>query len=915
MGFVFALTCFCATSVYAQKASIKAIVKDTAAKRNLEYAVIALFNSKDSILITSIRSSHDGSFNINELKAGSYNLLITYPQMADFIVELNCKENDTINIGTIIMTSKYRLLEEVVVKSTQAAIRMKGDTLEYKADSFLVKQGASVEDLLKRLPGIQVNRDGTIKAQGEKVTQIFVDGDEFFADDPTLATKYLQANAVDKIQVYDQKSEQATFTGIDDGKRSKTINIKLKENSKKGYFGRLSAGSNAKDFYSNEGMLNKFNNKQKISVFSATSNTVTTNTSFFDRMQFIGSDFESINDNSAGLVNFNEYDGEGYYGSGQPKNFNLSTQFSNKWNAHNQRLNGSYYFNTLTIKGIETNKSTQLLPDSSIVLNDNSSTSKNFNRTQRVSINYEIGLDSFSTIKVYSRFNAKDYANQQEIFSTAINGKTLAYLNQSNQQEYSDGRNTGLNNSIVWQRRFRKKGRTVSINIQQSSDNQNGLLQTEANNLLYDTTISTVSQEIVAQQQYNKSLVNAYASKINYTEKFTKMLSLQVSYAYKLTNTKKERMVFEKNSAGKYELLIDSLSSTYSCNISSHLPSFIVQINSKKYDLSAGGDIVFTTLKQSGFNLNFSDRSFINFSPKVNLQAKFSQLTSLNIRYNGHTRQPSVEQLQPLKDKSNSLMEVIGNPNLKPSFYHNFSINFFKYSLTSFSNIQSSISYSFTQNAIASNQTYEQFNKTKIQYVNISGNDNFYASVGFERNFKKANLTLGININYYGSNYASFINSIKNNNQNSSVSIGPVIKYNNQDKFECSLNTSISYNTGKSNIGNANTNALWSHSHDFEATVFLPLKFELNTNVNMNFQPANSYFNSSLQVIKWNASIVKKLTKNDKTEIRLAVFDILNQNTGYNRYVTGNYISESSNNYIPRYGLLSFIWNFTHTNK
>src|SRR6476620_2216934 len=246
----------------AQAASVKGIITDTTSKQNLSNTVISLLRSKDSILYKFTRSDGKGNFEFKNLKAGSYILLITYPTYADYVDHINLRDSSSYDLK-VPMTLKAHLLKEVIVRQTISAIKIKGDTTEYAADSFKVQPDASVEDLLKKLPGIQVDKNGQITAQGEKVQKVLVDGEEFFGDDPTLVTQNLRADMIDKVQVYDKKSDQANFTGIDDGETQKTINLKLKDDKKNGYFGKINLGAGTNGYHDNQLMFNRFKNKQK----------------------------------------------------------------------------------------------------------------------------------------------------------------------------------------------------------------------------------------------------------------------------------------------------------------------------------------------------------------------------------------------------------------------------------------------------------------------------------------------------------------------------------------------------------------------------------------------------------------------------------------------------------------------------
>lgn len=913
---LFVITIGFATNTLAQKANIKGVIVDTAAKRQLEYAVVALFSAKDSVLEVSTRTANNGAFLLTELKAGIYSVLITYPQMADFIIDVHLKNGDTVNLGKVIMTSKYKLLEEVRVMSKIAAIRMKGDTLEYKADSFAVRPGASVEELLKRLPGIEVNRDGSIKAQGEKVARVLVDGDEFFGDDPTLATKYLQANSVDKIQVFDKKSEQSTFTGIDDGSRSKTINIKLKENSKQGYFGKLSAGANANSYYNNEAMFNRFKRKQKISVFGIGSNTGKVGLSYQDQSEYLTSDNDRIDDQSGSLLfNNSSYDNDEYYGSGLPTSVYTGIQFSNKWQEDKQKLNGNYRYKRLSSYGFETYKYTQILPDSSIRTSNSNSTNTSWNYEHKAAATYDINIDSFASVKLFLQGNKSENASENISYSETIDGNTNKFLNKSNQNIWRNANNQQFNGSILWRQKFRKIGRTLSLNIQYSNTANVGQVQSEASNQLYDSITNVPTTENPNQLQNNRNKINAIASKLAYTDLLFKVINIEVSYAFKITNTNFERLVFTKTTNGKYEDFVDSLSSNYKYNVLSHMPSLTLQYNKRKYNITVGGKLNITNLQQSGTTSNITNRQFNNFFPQTSFRFNLKQTRSVSFNYNGRTQQPSINQLQPLVDKSNPLSESIGNPNLKPSFSHSFSLNFNDFNMATNSSLYGYASYSFTQNGITSSSEFGQFNKSKYQYINVDGGENGNGSLGYNKSFPKLHLRLGVSVNAGFYKNISVVNSVKNITTSKNIGFGPSINYNNSNKISFELRSSFRYNNSSSTAGNIANNNVWSHSHNLETTIFLPWKLELNTDMDMDFQPYNPVFKSSNTIIKWNASLSKKLTADGKTEIKVAVRDILNQNIGYSRYANGNYISESTSNYIPRYGILSLTWNFTHMKK
>lgn len=285
------LTVLAFAAVQAQSLQVKGTVTDTAENKTLQHAVVSLLQKKDSTLSYFTRTDKSGQFVVSGVQPGKYVLLVTFPRFADYADEIEVKDNDA-EIGNIALTLKSTLLKEVIVRSG-SAIRIKGDTTEFTADSFVVKEGATVEDLLKMLPGFQVNSKGEVVAQGKRVDKVLVDGEEFFGDDPTMATQNINSKAVDKVQVFDTKTEQQNLTGITTGSEGKTINIKLKEDSKKGAFGRFHAGTDFQDYLDAKGLYNRFVGKKKLSLYGTKSNINTGSLNWEDRQKLgIEDDFE-----------------------------------------------------------------------------------------------------------------------------------------------------------------------------------------------------------------------------------------------------------------------------------------------------------------------------------------------------------------------------------------------------------------------------------------------------------------------------------------------------------------------------------------------------------------------------------------------------------------------------------------------
>src|SRR5579863_3262911 len=447
------------------QSSIKGVVADTTEKKNLANSVVMILRQKDSVMVGYTRSDKAGNFHLSGLPAGKLLLLITYPKYADYADEFELKDSADLDMHQISMTLKSQLLKAFVVNGN-AAIRLKGDTTEFKADSFKVQPNATIEDLLKKLPGIQVDKNGKITAQGEAVQKVLVDGEEFFGDDPTLVTKNLRADMVDKVQVYDKKSDQAAFTGIDDGQKQKTINFKLKEDKKNGYFGKLSAGAASDGYHDSQLMFNKFQKKEKISLYGIVSNTGTAGLNWQDQNSYGGTNgviSVDANGNITGSDDISGWNGN-YSGQGYPLVQTGGLHYNNKWDNDNQSVNGNYKIMQLFVNGSSATNSEYILPDSTTSYYQNQ-TQKFRNQVMRDKLfaTYEFQTDSSSSLKFTADGTLIHKITKDSSSTQSILVYDSARLNNGMNKTSTTGDNNSFNSELLWKKKFKKKGRTISI--------------------------------------------------------------------------------------------------------------------------------------------------------------------------------------------------------------------------------------------------------------------------------------------------------------------------------------------------------------------------------------------------------------------------------------------------------------------
>lgn len=909
-----------AKTITAQHATLKGNIIDTSEKKNLTNSVVALLRKSDSVLVTFTRTDKSGNFTLPHFVPGKYVIMVTHPAYADYMDTLDVKDSTPVNVGRIAMVLKSQLLQEVVVSHKLGAIRIKGDTVEYKADSFYMKAGSSVEDLLKNLPGISVDKNGKITAQGEAVQKVLVDGEEFFSDDPTIATRGLLSDAVDKVQVFDKKSDQAAFTGIDDGEKVKTIDLKLKDDKKKGYFGKLELGSNGDKYWNNNIMFNAFKAKRKFSAFGIMSTTGKTGLDWQENSNYGGSNpnMEMSDDGSMFMYmsDGDDFGGGSYWGEGFPKGWSGGLHYSNKWNGDKLHLNANYKYNKLNTEATGRTTSQYITEDSIYYVNESGN---NWNSKERSRLDgiYEIQVDSSSSIKIT--------AGGASGKSSSFNKSYTEWLDEDrnpvrtiDQHTSSTGTNKSFNSNLVYRKKFKKIGRTVSLTMNQDykENNSEGMLY--ADNEYYSGGSST--QKLVDQKKINDNISSLINGKVSYTEPLTKRAILEFNYSLSNNHRQSSRLALESTdpSGGKYDQLVDSLSNDYVFNVLTQNGGINYRYaKPKKVSFSFGMNI-----SQAGFmrkNLkadSVTRYSFTNFYPQANMNWTLpGSGATLRLGYGGSTQAPSIDQIQPVADNTDQSNIRIGNPELKQAFRHSVSLSFNQYKILSESGIWANMRFSTTQNAFSDFTTIKNGQRVS-QPVNVNGNYNVNGWIDYNRKIKGLK---GVNINpgisFSKNRNVNFIDGARNVNNSYDMSGNFNISYNIQKVLYTSLRPSISWNHSKSSLRPDVITKYWSQSYDFQASLVLPWKLELGTDIGAQFRQKTAAFPKNNNVIRWNAQVERKILKDDAAKIRISAFDLLNQNMGFERDISSNFISERTYDTFRRYFMVSLVWNFSKNGK
>jgi hypothetical protein len=901
-----------------QEAQVKGMVKDTINQSIPQNTVVLLVQPGDSTVAAFTRVDARGRFEFSKIAPGPYLLWISHPAFAPYRDSVHFSPG-TNALGDIFLTLRSTILKEVIIKGV-SPVRLKGDTVEYAADSFAVRPNATVEDLLKQLPGIQVDKNGKITAQGQTVKKVLVDGEEFFSDDPTVATRNLPAGSVDKVQVFDKKSDQAAFTGIDDGQQVKTINLKLKNDKKNGYFGKVSGGAGTGGYYENTAAINLFEKKRKIALYGVAANTGKVGLNWQDQNNYGSSGLTTVMDGGDVMMYFSGASddftnwGGTYNGEGVPVAQNLGAHYSNKWDDDKISLTGDYTYNRVKVGLINNTISQLILPDSTTNITHDVSRSDNTDQQHMVNARYDFQVDSSSDIKITVQGKIRHKDTFTEDTSNTVNGDSLLLNNTLNNTRIS-GQNNSFNSTLLWQKKFHKRGRTLAFDVQEN--------YTEINSTGYQYSLVSgynngvfLSNDTTDQYKTSYSRNLTLLSKLTYTEPLSANTFLMMDYGVNLLSGTSDKNAYNRDNGGKYRTLDSAYSNFYNLNILTDAGGLFLRKATKKYNWSIGSDIGYTSYRQDNvYRDSLEKRNFVNFYPKAALTYKFSGQRFFQFNYYGNTTQPSLDQLQPVASNNNPLYIVMGNPALKPSFTSRISGNFQDFNILSETDAYLWPNLTIVSNDFSTRDSVDATGKQYSQTVNVRSSQSAGINGGYDFKWKKPQIGIGVNGSIGMNRNANFVNGQQNDTRSGNYGVGFRMNKNKDKAYSISVDGNATYNTSVSSIQTSSNTAYWTYAANADLTRDLPLKFLFNINTNMNFRQKTALFNTNSNTAIVNASVSRMFMNNDALVLKVGINDIFNQNRGFSRNIGTNNITQSTYTAIHRYCLLSVTWNFAKNGK
>lgn len=937
------LFCTLLVGAQAQNGSIKGKLMDSTAKQPISDATVSVINTKDSSLATFTLSNKQGIFEIKGLEEGNYQLVITHLGFETFKKTVSVTATTkNVDLGDLKIPKEFKSLEGVTV-TNDAPVIIKNDTIQFKADAFKTKPNATVEDLLKKIPGMQVEKDGTVKAQGETVQKVYVDGKEFFGNDPKLATKNLTADMVESVQVFDDMSDQAKFTKIDDGSKTKAVNIKLKKDKNKGVFGRalLAGGYNKENGGRYEGNLsfNKFNGNQRISVLFNANNINKQGFSFSDIISSMGgfSGFGGGGGNTGGGGFGGGNQGGGGFGGGGmqmvstrassffggsgatgiTRSLSSGLNFNNEWGK--LKLSGSYFFSGSNNDQQQNTYRQTFFPDDSIAYLTKTAVTKTKNQNHRFNIRFEWQIDSMNSILYTPSFTLQHSENMNDDTSSTIATKPgqeyLALATKTKNTNERDGLNFG--NNILYRKKFHTPGRTLTLGY----SNTYGESESEGYNIspikFYKPDGSLQNSSNQNQQNKQKTSTHNNTVSVSYTEPIGKNKIVEFNYAYTNNASTSDKRTYNYNIAtGKYDITNLPLTNSFENTFVANRFGANFRAQEKKYNYQLGIGVQRATLTSKSYRAmtgkdSLTQQSYTNFFPTANFNWTPSRTKGLRINYRGRTNQPSISQLQDVLDVTNPLYVKTGNPELKQEFSHNFNLGYNTFNILTFKYLAANISFSATQNKIVN--SIDTLNRavqlTKPVNLNGAFTTTSFFTIGLP--FKNKKLK-GSSLNFTTiALYNRDISQLyKQNNIGNTWTLTQTAgaNFSLKEKWDLSASASLSYYNIKYSVNTSLNEDYLSQTYSADVSYTSKKGTILSTDIDYYVNSGRSEgFNQSIPL--WNASISQQLFKKKNGELKFSVNDILNQNQSISRNNGDNYIEDVSSMVLKRYFMVSFLFN------
>jgi len=880
---------------YTQTPSIRGIVADSLTHQPLEDATITLAQMPSGNILRRIRSTKR-DFIFSNLAPGAYRLTTTYLGFSPDTLTISLDKTDTARRVRISLHHSASALMEVVVHAAIPPAIVRNDTIAFNAGAYPTRPNATVEDLLRKLPGIDIDKNGNVTMQGQKVDKIYLDGKEFFLNDPRTATQNLPADIVDQIEAFDSQTERARLTGIKETTGTKTLNIKLKKNRKTGYFGKAYAGT---------GSGGGDGKGSVTSSYSAGGTATSLGTNWI----FATGNLNNMNNQFTGKDNKNGP------GSGGLQTFNDA-----QLNFRNDKSKKLAITLNAGTNGIHTTLATStqrktLLTDSSLLENRYSnSTSKN--QSYHANAFLEYNIDSFSLINLRSVYTPQTSSNSsQDTVGISTQKSGPAWLsNQGHTKNDSHSDSYSINNTLNFRRRWRLPGRTLFVSLAQSYDHQDQPATTYSLINYFDSTGKQLQHTLINQASGQLSKNDSYGASVSYTEPIKPGHVLDFTYRLNRSTSRSDKQSFDFDSAsGKYDIP-DTLTTNHFINYNTiQRLSTGYNATDGKYRYQLGLTLQMSDLDDHNLTTKTSiNQHQINWYPRASLIYTPEKGKTINIQYSANTTSPTIQQLQPLPDLTNPFLVHIGNPNLLQQLTHNFNASYTGFNSRNFRNLQFALQGDLSQHQITPATTVMSGGVQQIQYVNVDGvwhlssNLTYGFPIGDQR---KGNSSLGVHLRY--GRDVSFVNGQQNITKGIGWGSNLKLNFHPMERLFIEALGSVDYTGSLYSIYPNQNTKTWLQNYSLDASFELPGAVTLASNYSLQVTGSQGTL-PSRSVALWNASVYKDFLRDRSLQIRFSAFGILNTVNNFTQTVGLNYVETRQANLPGRILLLSLTYRFRH---
>ncbi len=885
------------TVTIAQQSSLRGELYDESGNP-LIYATAVLLHPDDSTMAYYGITNTEGHFTIKNIKAGNYILQTAYVGFQSLYKDLSLPLTEGNTLGALIMSEISMNLSEVQIKGERIPFVIKKDTIEYGAGAYKVKPDAAAEELLKKLPGVQVDRAGNIKAQGEDVQNVLVDGKEFFGSDPLVATKNLPADAIEKVQVYNKKSDETELTGIEDGTYAKTINLILKDDMKSAIFGDVTAGVGTDEKYQVGAKLYRFTRKHQFAALAMLNNVNKYGFSFRDYLDFNGG-LQSIMHGGGGgqisiggdndlPINFGQ-DINGLVTSGAGgANFTYEAKKNNRFNIS--------YLGNGADKKLKQNTLTQNYFETGSFVKNDTLEQTTTNRAHRLNFGWRNRIDSTQNLNInggasYTRGGAKGL-----LFSESFEQQLL--MNNLNSISNDDADNYSASISASYLKKWKSNWKLFKIKGNFSFKNGNSNKHWINSTNYYNPSDSALN----AGFQRNKTQLVRYSASTSVTRKLAPLWYLVPSIDGGIVDESLDRI---QGIPPGEEQIIDSLSPNFSKKYSWIRGGFSISRNTKKSQLSFAAKVESSILTSS-----LNDDSDVNTNgmyliPRISWQYEYRTGRRLGVYLQSSVTAPTANQLLPTVNNINPLDMYSGNNYLKPEYGHTLQLNWIFFDQFSLTSIFASVNATYTQDKINWSRNIHSNLAQTQSLINVKDDYRMDGRIDFSTPIRKLGVDLKLKFSETWNQGINLVNGEENTNTNFIHSF--TLSFNNRknDKLDVNLGGSLQITDARYEI-QSSLDKTYYNVLGFADIAYTPNdKWYFGLTADVTRYDAQSFAQEiSVPILK--AEFTRYFLKNNRGVLTFEIFDILDKNTGIVRTSEMNQLMEQQSNTIGRYAMLTF---------